>query len=103
MIHTVGPIWNGGASGEPRLLADCYRGALALVEQYGLKTVAFPAISCGVYGYPVDSATKIAVETTVARLAQSKCVEEVLFACFSDRMLDAYQRKLSDIKTDLYS
>ncbi len=103
VIHTVGPIWNGGASGEPRLLADCYRGALALVEQYGLKTVAFPAISCGVYGYPVDSATKIAVETTVARLAQSKCVEEVLFACFSDRMLDAYQRKLSDIKTDLYS
>ena len=103
IIHTVGPVWNGGTSGEPELLAHCYRRVLDLADEYRLKTVAFPAISCGVYGYPVDGATKIAIATTIKYLARSRHVEKVLFACFSDELLGVYQHELSVIDVDLDS
>src|SRR5690348_7599759 len=61
VIHTVGPVWRGGTSGEPDLLASCYRSSFALARQHGIRTIAFPAISCGIYGYPIDAATEIAV------------------------------------------
>ena len=90
VIHTVGPVWRGGHRGEPELLASCYRETLRLAAENSVRTIAFPAISCGVYGYPVDQATEIAVrETRDAKLAT------IVFACFSDEVLAAYQRLLS--------
>lgn len=90
VIHTVGPIWSGGTSGEPALLAACYRNVLALAAARNLKTIAFPAISCGVYGYPHDAACTIAVREVRAGLAQHGGLDEVLFACFDDAMLERY-------------
>lgn len=83
VIHTVGPVWQGGASGEPALLAECHRSSLALAAEYGLETVAFPAISCGVYGYPVDQAAQVAVGAVREHLATAKLPGLVRFVCFS--------------------
>jgi O-acetyl-ADP-ribose deacetylase len=90
VIHTVGPVWDGGNNGEPELLASCYRESLALATQYEIKTIAFPAISCGVYGYPIDLAARVALETVRAYLAQDLSIEGVSFVCFSDADYDAY-------------
>jgi len=79
VIHTVGPIWRGGTAGEPTLLASCYRNSLALAEQHGLKSIAFPAISTGVYGYPKEPATGIAVREVKAHTGD---LERVVFCCF---------------------
>ena len=86
VIHTVGPVWMGGDSDEPRLLASCYRNSLLLAEQAGLKSIAFPAISCGVYGYPIDLAADIAIEVTLHTSHECSSVEQVTFACFSDEI-----------------
>jgi O-acetyl-ADP-ribose deacetylase len=92
VIHTVGPVWHGGERNEPELLARCYRSSLALAEEHALQTLAFPAISCGVYGYPLAAATAIAVRELRAHRAAS--VRHVLFACFNDSALTAYQQAL---------
>jgi O-acetyl-ADP-ribose deacetylase len=91
VIHTVGPVWRGGTEGEPELLAACYRNSLALAVDNGVRTIAFPAISCGIYGYPVDKASEIAVTTTKSFLEQNDLPERVLFVCFGDDVLAAYQ------------
>src|SRR5471030_3068680 len=76
VIHTVGPVWNGGKRGEPQLLASCYRTSLELAHAHNLKTIAFPAISCGVYGYPLDQAVTIAVRTTHDFLVVHPAIEK---------------------------
>ena len=94
VIHTVGPIWHGGNHGEADLLASCYRKSLALAQQYDLKTIAFPAISCGVYGYPIDEAVDVAVTTIRAHLEDST-LDEVILVAFNDEILSAYERALA--------
>jgi len=84
VIHAVGPIWQGGGNNEAELLASCYRKSILLAEKNKLKSIAFPAISCGIYGFPIDQAATIAIESTLKTLHQCENVEEVFFACFSD-------------------
>jgi O-acetyl-ADP-ribose deacetylase (regulator of RNase III) len=94
VIHTVGPVWQDGKSGEPALLASCYRRSLEIADAYGLKSIAFPAISTGIYGYPKEAATRIAVETTRAHVAGNSGLAEVIFCCFSEGDLAIYQQVL---------
>jgi O-acetyl-ADP-ribose deacetylase len=90
VIHTVGPVWHGGNSGEPELLAGCYRESLALAVANQVQTIAFPAISCGVYGYPVYLAAQVALATVAAFLERDSSIAGVSFICFSDADYDAY-------------
>jgi O-acetyl-ADP-ribose deacetylase (regulator of RNase III) len=94
VIHAVGPVWSGGAAGEPELLASAYREALCAAEELAARSVAFPAISTGVYGYPLEAATSIAVATVRAFLAEHVCPERVLFCCFSEAAEGAYRGAL---------
>jgi O-acetyl-ADP-ribose deacetylase len=94
VIHTVGPVWNGGRSGEPELLASCYRSSLALATEHGIRSIAFPAISCGVYGYPVGDATEIAVREVTSFLGAGPTLDRVIFTCFGDDVFRAYERAL---------
>ena len=94
VIHTVGPVWHGGTSGEPDLLAACYRNSLALAAQHGVRSIAFPAISCGVYGYPPEQAARIAVRETAAFLARSPLPERVIFTAFGAPIHAAYEAAL---------
>jgi O-acetyl-ADP-ribose deacetylase (regulator of RNase III) len=95
VIHTVGPVWSGGTRGEPELLASCYRSSLALADAHGVRTLALPAISCGVYGYPLHEAVKIAVRECAEGLAKHTGIEKITFACFSDEMLEVYRQELA--------
>ena len=95
VIHTPGPIWHGGKEGEPELLASCYRESLKLAEANGCASVAFPAISCGVYGYPIRKAVAIAVREVRAFLETARVVRDVRFACFDADTLREYQRALA--------
>ena len=95
VIHTVGPVWRGGTNGEPELLASCYRNSFALAVQHGIRTIAFPAISCGIFGYPVDEAAKIAVAQTRRFVSEHPSIERVLFVCFQEDVANAYERALA--------
>jgi len=94
VIHTVGPVWRGGRANEATLLASCYRESLKLAVAHGLTSIAFPAISCGVYGYPPRAATRIAVEEVRRFLDSDDTIMQVIFACFSEEMLSIYQEVL---------
>ena len=94
VIHTVGPVWNGGLKGEPDLLASCYRSSLALAVENNVKTIAFPAISCGVYGYPVKAACEIAVSEIVRFLSNNDSIEKVMLTCFGQDVYQAYVETL---------
>jgi O-acetyl-ADP-ribose deacetylase (regulator of RNase III) len=94
VIHTVGPFWTGGKRGEAETLANCYLNSLRLAVKNGIKTIAFPAISCGAYRYPVPEAAQIAIETTRRFLEKEDRVEKVIFALFSGEIVDTYRRLL---------
>jgi O-acetyl-ADP-ribose deacetylase (regulator of RNase III) len=97
VIHTVGPVWSGGERGEPKLLANCYRSVFGIAREKEIRSLAFPAISCGVYRFPVDRAVKIAVAETSAELVTSDAVQKVIFACFGDEIYDAYRREVDKL------
>jgi len=90
VIHAVGPVWRGGDAGEPELLAAAYRSSLKLAQREGFASMAFPAISTGVYGYPLGQATTIAVETVRAESTDPESLRRVIFACFNEAALEAY-------------
>lgn len=95
VIHAVGPVWHGGKQGEPELLASCYRRSLALALEHGCRSIAFPAISCGIYGYPMTEGAKLAVRETTAFLDQHPSIERVVFAVFDDAALKVYEAELA--------
>lgn len=95
VIHAVGPIWRGGSHGEPELLASAYRESLRLAMAHGVRTIAFPAISCGVYGYPVGEAAPIAVGEIRSFLQSEPVMERVILTCFGQTVLDAYLRAVA--------
>jgi O-acetyl-ADP-ribose deacetylase (regulator of RNase III) len=96
VIHAVGPVWRGGTSGEPELLASCYRRSLELASAHGIVTVAFPSISTGIYGYPIELAAPVAVRTVRSSLQELSSLREVVFCCFSRSDLLVYQRVLDE-------
>ena len=94
VIHTVGPVWSGGTRGEPEILANCYRNSLRVAAENGIETLAFPAISCGAYRYPIGDAARIAVDTTTEFLRESESIASVTFVVSSDEIEAAYERLL---------
>ena len=96
VIHTVGPVWQGGSAGEPALLASCYRRSLELAARQRIKSVAFPSISTGIYGYPIELASKVAISTVESCVELAPDVTEVAFCCFSAGDLAQYHRFLHD-------
>jgi O-acetyl-ADP-ribose deacetylase (regulator of RNase III) len=98
VIHAVGPVWRGGDRGEAALLAGCYRKAVDMAGEYGLRSIAFPCISTGAYGYPVELATPLAIGTVRQALKASPTLKEVVFCCFSSADLAVYEAALADVK-----
>ncbi len=94
IIHTVGPVWTGGHQGEAELLANCYRNCFRLAREHGLQTIAFPAISTGVYGYPKEQAAGIATQQARMALLENAALSRVVFVCFNDETWQAYARLL---------
>jgi O-acetyl-ADP-ribose deacetylase (regulator of RNase III) len=97
VIHTVGPVWNGGKRREPDLLASCYRASLRLAREYQLRAIAFPAISCGVYGYPLAAAVKIAVGECARFIDAGSATLRIVFACFDAPTLCIYNAELDEL------
>ena len=96
VIHTVGPVWRGGDCQEQQLLASCYRQSVGRAREAGAKTVAFPAISCGIYGFPVRDAARIAVATIIEECQAGNDIDEVIFACFSDSDATVYRTAFAE-------
>lgn len=97
VIHTVGPVWQGGNHGEDELLAQCYRSCFALAEQYSIQTIAFPAISAGAYGFPLERAARIAVTEVKRFLESNASVEKVILVCFGERAYRCYLTAVQEI------
>ncbi len=98
IIHAVGPVWHGGKRGEPELLASCYRQALYLAADEGMATVAFPALSCGVYGYPRQAAAEVAVFTVAETLAECPGIEKVYLVAYDQEMHDIYEELIDELR-----
>jgi O-acetyl-ADP-ribose deacetylase len=96
IIHTVGPVWRGGTSGEPELLASCYKSSLEIAGTKGFASIAFPSISTGIYGYPIEAAAETAVATVRAAMERFESIKEINFCCFSESDLNVYERVLGD-------
>ena len=96
VIHTVGPVWRGGTHGEPELLASCYRNSLRLAADHDAHSIAFPCISTGVYGYPVELAARVAVDTVNLSLPETGSIREVIFCCFSAGDFAVYRKLIDD-------
>jgi O-acetyl-ADP-ribose deacetylase len=96
VIHAVGPVWRGGGHGEAELLAKCYRRSLELANEYELKSIAFPAISTGAYGYPLNEAARVATDSVTNWLHGDSTVDKVVFVCFDERAISTYERLLRD-------
>lgn len=94
VIHTVGPVWMGGQRGERELLASCYRRSIELAAAHGIATLAFPSISTGIYGYPIEQAASVAISTVRQSVVQFQTIREVIFCCFSSHDLSIYKRLL---------
>ncbi len=94
VIHTVGPIWYGGNNKERELLKSCYITSLSLAKEYGMKTIAFPAISCGAYGFPLEDACKIAITTVREFISNNDCLEKIIFIDINDIIVEIYKRQL---------
>ena len=97
IIHTVGPVWQGGNNGEPELLANCYRKSMQIAAERKLESLAFPCISTGIYGYPKDKAAEVAVKTCSDELRKNKSILKIIFCCYGQDNYEIYQRVLGDM------
>ncbi len=100
VIHTVGPVWRGGGSNEDKLLASCYRNSLKAAKEIGAKTVAFPSISTGVYGFPMERASEIALKETAKFLENDESIEKVIFVCFGERAFNIHKQTFARLFED---